>query len=420
MRHALLAVVAMLAAADAASAQRLARGSWWDRTPALWSHRYLIKTDLPAEQARAYGRHLDRMYDEYARRLATLPPRGPEKLNVYIFAEREEYVRTMRGRFGIDATGTGGMFFVSGAGDGLAFYTERLPLRRIHHVIQHEGFHQFAYSRFGNDLPRWVNEGLAEFFGEAMLVDGVFILGQSTPAVLNRVKDAIERREYIPFSQLLEMTDEQWAAWVRGGRADLAYHQAWSIVHFLVYADGGKYQAPFERYLRLVNNGMPSPRAFTEVFGPDREPFEKRWRDYALAARPSAFVTALERIEVLAEGALELSRAGRSETSLETLKDALRAAGFVHRVNHHGRTVDRDVRNDDAFEIPADQLTPTTPEFVVEKAKLFGLTLRQRKFEEATPTPGVIKTTGLRPRDLEVRWRRDRKSGELSYEIVVR
>ena len=43
---------------------------------------YNIKTDLPAAEARAYARHLDRMYEEFSRRLASLPPRAPEKLSV--------------------------------------------------------------------------------------------------------------------------------------------------------------------------------------------------------------------------------------------------------------------------------------------------------------------------------------------------
>ena len=38
------------------------------------------------------------------------------------------------------------------------------------HVAQHEGFHQFAWSRFAEDLPVWVNEGMAEFFGESVIV----------------------------------------------------------------------------------------------------------------------------------------------------------------------------------------------------------------------------------------------------------
>ena len=72
--------------------------TWWQRTTPLWSQHYLIKTDLPVEEARAYGRHLDRMYEAYARRLASLAPRGPEELRVYIFRSRDDYLRTLRAR----------------------------------------------------------------------------------------------------------------------------------------------------------------------------------------------------------------------------------------------------------------------------------------------------------------------------------
>ena len=412
-------LLVVLLAGSTAHAQRLARGSWWDRTVAQRSQYYVIRTDLPTKLARQYARHLDRVYVEFSRRLASLPPRGPEKLDVYIFSSRADYEATLRTRWGVNARGTGGMFFVTAAGSGLAFWTEHLPQRRIQHVLQHEGFHQFAYSRFGSDLPRWLNEGIAEFFGEAMLIDDTFVLGQVTPRVIETVKGAIEREEHIAFSRLLAIDDTQWSQLVQTGRAELVYHQSWSIVHFLVYGDGGRYQQPFERYLGLINQGVPADNAFREVFGDNLGAFEERWKLYALAATPSAFVTALERIEVLAEGALELSQQGTIPGSLEELKESLRAIDFSHFVNHHGRVVEQRVDHDEAFEIPIDGLCKAVPVFDVSKPKPRLRTLRDRRREESAPTPSRIVTDNLRPRNLGIDWQRDPETDEVFYEIVV-
>jgi hypothetical protein len=414
----LLLLLAVIVPARDALAQRTARRSWWDRAAVARSKYYVIKTDLPAPNAQAYARHLDRMYEEYARRLASLPPRAPEKLNVYIFSKREEYLGTLRARWRIDGTGTGGMFFVKANGSGLALWTESLPARRVHHVIQHEGFHQFAWSRFGGDLPIWVNEGLAEFFGHAVLVGDRLLLGQSTPRAVRSVQNAIESKSHVPFSRMLTMTGASWSRRLQDGTASVQYDQAWSMVQFLVYGDGSRYQQAFEQYLRRLNGGVPSERAFVEVFGADIDAFERRWTQFAKAARPGAFLTALERIEFIAEGALELSRRGAAPASLESLAAALEAIGFRHGLEGHGHSSTLSADDEANFLIPDEREGAERPVFVVEAPKRRRMTRKEQRFEERRPMPASIRTSGLRD-NLQVRWIRDGRTGDLRYEIVV-
>jgi len=402
------------------AAQGEHQASWWDRTPDLRSAYYRIKSDLPTAEKRAYARHLDRMYEEYSRRLASLPARAPEKLDVFIFARHDEYLQTLKARWDIDGKGTGGMFFVTSRGSGLAFWTESLPVRRVHHVIQHEGFHQFAFSRFGHDLPIWVNEGLAEFFGESVLVNDRVVLGQSTPRVIVEVQKAIEVNEHIPFRNMLSMDGSAWNQSVKAGNAGLQYMQAWSMVHFLVYGDDTAYQRLFEDYLRLLNQGIASEAAFVRVFGPDIEAFERRWLGYAAEAKPSSFVTALERIEFLAEGALALSREGRSPESLDALREQLEAIEFVHVIGTHGRAVELLADDAENYAIPADDLSKRAPSFSVKPVKRKRVTRRDERYEEIQPTPPDIRTSQLRPYELIVEWQRDRDTGAVHYKIVVR
>ena len=229
----------------------------------------------------------------------------------------------------MNADASGGMFFANTAGTALAIWTGGLPQRRIDHVLQHEAFHQFAYSRFGDDLPIWLNEGLAELFGEALLVDGTLIIGQATPPLLEEVQTAIDANKHLPFEQMLNITPAQWNAALKHESASPAYRQAWSMVHFLIYANEGQYAGAFENYLRHLNNGLPSKQAFVRSFGPDIAAFEAQWKRYVMEARPSALATALERIEFLAEGALELNRRKIHPQSLEELKSALREINFT-------------------------------------------------------------------------------------------
>ena len=198
-------------------AKPLMKASWWDRTATsrdaqMKSRYYRLRSDLAPDETRALGRHLDTMYGEYQRRLGALDQRSPEVLDVLIFKSQQDYEKTLREQFGINGQGSGGMFFTSPRGAALAFFVESLPRSRVLHVVQHEGFHQYAYSRFGNDLPPWVNEGLAEFFGESVVIDDTVIIGQTSQRTLELLRKAIDAQKQLHFRDIVTMDGERWAS----------------------------------------------------------------------------------------------------------------------------------------------------------------------------------------------------------------
>ena len=400
----------------------MAQRPWWSRAAEASVGHYWIKTDLPADRANEFARHLNIMYEEFSRRLASLPARAPAAMNVLLFADAIDYLETLQFRYGIDAAGTGGMFFVNPSGSALAIWVGDLPRRRIHHLLQHEGFHQFAWSRFGTDLPPWVNEGLAEFFGNAIVVGRSVMIGHASARVVQDVKRLIEHGTTVAFDDMLSMSSEQWSAAVRKGDAAGLYHQAWSMVQFLVYGDDGRYVGSFERYLRLLNAGFPVKISFERAFRTDDiAGFEKRWTLYAEKARPSGFLTAIQRIEFLAEGARELAGRGTVPGSLAELRAALEATTFGYSHSRHALALD--LRTTPAmFEIPwtgNDELEQR-PVFVVSRPKLHQMPRRERPLEELSPTPASIETVFLKPRDLSVRWIRDPGTNTFRYEIDIR
>ena len=53
--------------------------------------------------------------------------------------------------------------------------------RQTWHVVQHEGFHQFAHFVIRGELPTWLNEGIAEYFGESVFTGDGFVSGVIPP-----------------------------------------------------------------------------------------------------------------------------------------------------------------------------------------------------------------------------------------------
>ncbi|MBL9121007.1 MAG: DUF1570 domain-containing protein [Phycisphaerae bacterium] len=409
--------------------ERRMQKSWWDRTEPgrgglPTSRFYRLRSDLIAADTKTYGQHLDLLYVEYKRRLGGLEQRTPEILDVLMFATQQDYINTLRERFGINGMGSGGMFFISPRGAALAFWVEGLPRSRVLHVIQHEGFHQFANSRFGNDLPPWVNEGVAEFFGESAVVDGAVIVGQTSERTLNTLRAAISQGKHIRFRDMITMDLERWNANVQSGSAMLQYMQAWSMVHFLVYGDGGKYQRSFEAYLANINRGAKNFEAFVRAFGTDDiDSFEARWIEHAKTARPSAFLTALERAQFLAEGMKVLAMKGIVAESMEDLQQKLEAERFTSQVfaggGAHGTTVTLTATDHLNFQIPDDDLAKGTPTFELVAAKAKRPTKKSREAEEKVPTPPTLVTHDLAPKNLAVRWLRSKDGERIDFEIEL-
>lgn len=412
----------------AATAPAAAQGTPAQNPTAEWfakagrefrSKHYRILSDLDPDETKLYAAHLDLMYEEYARRLAGIPQQAPEIPFVLMFQRESDYLGVLRNRYGINGTGSGGMFFISPAGAALAFFVEQLPRTRVLHVVQHEGFHQYAHSRFAGTLPPWVNEGLAEFFGEAIVVDGRVIVGQASPGAVASVKKAIETGTTVDFVRLLTMSGDQWNANVRAGNASVQYVQSWSMVQFLGWADGGRYQKPFEAYLRLLHSGTPSERAFVQAFGTnDVASFERAWRDWAVNMKPSAFSAAAARITFLAEGLRYLSREGVAVESLEDLVSQLRERSFSLEITVHGRT-ETISATEAILEIPQDGLAKAKPVFdLIPPRRATGTTSTERKLEAQHPTPPVLTTRGLEPRELVLKWTRNKKTGAFDFELL--
>ncbi len=294
------------------------------------SRSYNIHTNLSPDEAREFGVHMDLIFREYTDRFSVLRGNERDKKNLYLLRTRQNYVDTLAG-FGINGSNSGGMYFFGPRGSGLATWTEGLTRDQVFSTLQHEGFHQFADSKLGRDLPLWVNEGLAEYFGSAIIVDGKVRLGIVEADRLEQIRAALASNNALGFDELLNITSPRWHANMADRvRGPLQYDQSWSMVHFLVHGDGGRYRKAFESYLLEVSRGRGHDEAFKKSFGTaDTAPFAKRWIDFIAEAEPDAYSTALKRIQFLGTGLGYLRASGADmPADLDTLKAALQQRGF--------------------------------------------------------------------------------------------
>src|SRR5262249_6657014 len=130
------------------------------------------------------------------------------------------------------------------------------------HTIQHEGFHQFARAVIGGELPIWVNEGLAEYFGEGVFTGDGMVTGVIPQDRLERVRDLINSKRFKGMKEMMLLPHSEWNKKLKMEN----YDQAWSMVQFLAHGENGKYQRAFGGFMRSLSTGHQWQQAWQANF----------------------------------------------------------------------------------------------------------------------------------------------------------
>ena len=279
----LVAIVLVVMAAEPLLSAEGARGA---RAPAAEEARrpvkayptryYIIHTDLPIDRVREAAARLTAMAEEYYRRTRGFAGTIDRRLPFYLFGRKKDYHAAGA------PLGTGGVFM----GTKLMALATKDIGRRVWHIVQHEGFHQFAHFVIGPTLPVWVNEGLAEYFGHGIWTGDGLVTGVIPPKRMKRIQTLLEADKMLSTGSLLTMRHREWNA----ARSRNNYDQSWSMAHFLVHAEDGKYRGAFSKYIRDLATGRPREMAFTNRFGRNIKAFEQRYSQWwlSLSADPTA------------------------------------------------------------------------------------------------------------------------------------
>jgi hypothetical protein len=297
---------------------------------------YKITTDVDKELANDVAAHMDEVFKEYAGRFgrAGFKPnpwaavKPGERMPLYVLRRQKDYIDFLNG-FGVNAKNTGGVFFRTPEKEsGLATWVEGQGRLAMYSVLQHEGFHQFADSRIALGLPPWVNEGIAEYFGEAVIVEGKLKLGMLDRERLERVRRAVKAGDALGFGELMKMDNDAWNKRVAAGdkSAALMYDQAWSVCYFLIHGNKGKplettvrgkLVGALDAYLLILNDEFvknparfDKAAAFKEVFSNNLNRFRKEWEENLKELKPDPWLSSLRHVQILASAFKQLHAKG--------------------------------------------------------------------------------------------------------------
>lgn len=178
-------------------------------------------------------------------------------------------------------------------------------------------------------LPTWLEEGLAEFWGNTIVDGDRTIVGRVIPSH----QWTLRERASMPLAKLIAITRGS-PEYSDADRATSFYAEAWAIVHLLSTSEAR--QGQLGRLLDLLRAGRPAAAAVTEAFGDfaalereytayvGRGAFANRRRD-ALPETKPAVARELPEAESLALRAAFVSAAGGAAEAASLVNDAIRA-----------------------------------------------------------------------------------------------
>jgi len=151
-----------------------------------------------------------------------------------------------------------------------------------HNVVYHEYVHTLLHSNF-RWLPTWLDEGLAEFYGNTRFEVKKSYVGAPSTHV-----DQLRNHTIIPLETLLVVNP--WS-YFRGDQNQIStfYSESWALVHYLVFGPDMEHGKKLTRFNTRLQAGDQQLKAFHEVFG-DLKNVEDGLQKYIQAFSFSAYV----------------------------------------------------------------------------------------------------------------------------------
>ncbi|MSR18449.1 MAG: hypothetical protein EXS00_04645 [Phycisphaerales bacterium] len=411
-----LLVIPLLAAGSAGQRGQDLKASWWDRTAESGksgfpvSSGFTIRSDAPSEVVAIIGSQLARATVMRGAMPAGVVVRSSGIKSLHIFGSQADYLETLRTRFGAAGRSAPVVLIRSSLGDTIAVCTEGISDLELSRRLAGELMHNSIIIHFGTDLPPWVETGLC-LHAEGGGGFGASERALVTSAALGALRPTGEGAPGIALSSLVHCDRKRWSAGV-GMRGSVSAIAAWSLVEFLMFADGGRYRALFDRFLLEVSRGVAGSVAWSESFGDDEQSIsdmEVAWKKWLSGLTPDPQSVTLDRMEFLARGIDDLLRRGVQPTSFDGLWQRLVDDDTFCVVECYGAK--RPVRvSDGENHAPLGESEPargqrgTGPKF---------------EFLAGRDSPGRILTSGCSP-ELQLLWRKGAEPGTWAWRIERR
>jgi hypothetical protein len=161
--------------------------------------------------------------------------------------------------------------------------------QRLFQTLFHEAFHAYlagyVYPPSENDVPCWLNEGLAQIFETAILEAGELRVGHADSERLKHVKEALRKDQLVPVADLLKADSRKFLVSHANDQqvSDDYYLGSWALAFYITF---GQWRLGTPELDEYVRRDQADPlETFTKLAGQPLGNFEKSFHRYLRALR---------------------------------------------------------------------------------------------------------------------------------------
>ncbi len=157
--------------------------------------------------------------------------------------------------------------------------------------LYHEAFHawidNFVYTKSRKNVPRWLNEGLAQVFESGKLDGQSLRLDAPSPAKLDLLQGDL-RRDPWPLAELLNVENPPFLDGHTSDSqaANRTYAYAWGLAWYLAFHQQKLAGPALDEFMAPASAELAPIQRFEKFTGKKLPQFEKEWRRAILEARP--------------------------------------------------------------------------------------------------------------------------------------
>ena len=294
------------------------------------SPNFIVVSDAGEKQARKAALQFEQIREVFRTSLAVASSH-PSPVITILAVKDEQSMRELLPEYWVKGhSHPGGLFMYR-----MNIYFAAVQLdeqsENAYETFYHEYYHSVTMPYFPN-LPVWLAEGLAEFYGHTQIDERSVGMGRPDGILLAELKS----QSLIPLNVLFKV-DQSSPYYNEANKTSIFYAESWALTHYLMIGDRMAHRPKLLAYLKAMDEGKPSDQAAVEAFG-DLKKLQSDLTNYiSLAAFYYMRIPAVPKVSDADLKARALSEAeadayrggfaairGRSQEAKDTLAEALK------------------------------------------------------------------------------------------------
>ena len=161
----------------------------------------------------------------------------------------------------------------------------RRMLARLYHEAFHAYLENYVYDSQQHQVPRWLNEGLAQIFETGLLEADTLRIDSPTPEALLRLKKDLASKHPLSLAELLSADQTVFLVPHRrvANASDRHYLYSWGLAYYLTFRKLLLGTDVLDGYVSRRAGRFPPTDRFERLVGMPLDEFERQWRKHMLS-----------------------------------------------------------------------------------------------------------------------------------------